>query len=330
MSVKADMIFIVEDEAQMPSSSRFNIHRETYNPNFTTSDENRTSVLEDTKFGMSTADKVSLGLRLASLPFTPLAIAGGTVTALGLANLFNETTSLSEDDKIRKRVAEDELHRFLVNHAMTTEIARSLGCRFPPGHPRAGANYRLHPLADHGDDSKASVYIPEDKYDELLFEEREAELIKFLVNLGATRILITQSESTNDQRSVSGDVSAGNSLVEGTASAGVGDNRSSSRSWDREFVLSPDQSKLKPIQQEDYAWVNFEPSWQSILVAREVGGCTKASIVLKEETAFSTTKTASLQLANKAIKAGASGTVEAEASSSKSVLINVEFCALNE
>ncbi len=311
----------------MPSSSRFNIHRETYNPNFSTPTEKSTS--DGSATVLSQADKLSLALRVASLPFTPLAVAAGATAGLNLANIFNENTSLSEDEKMRKRLAEDELNRFLVNHAMTSDIAKSLGFRFPPGHPRVGSSYRLHPLAEHGDSTKETVYIPEDKYDEILFEEREAELIKFLVNLGATRISMTQLESTDSHRELKGDISGGNSLVEASASAGADDRKLGSRSWDREFVLNPNQSKLKPIDKKEYAWVNFEPNWQSILVAREVGGCTKASILLKEETAFSTTKTASAHLASKAAKGGVSASAEGGVSSKKSVLIEVEFFSLN-
>ena len=140
---------------------------------------------------------------------------------------------------------------------------------------------------------------------------------------------MTQLESTDSHRELKGDISGGNSLVDAGASAGAADRKLDSRSWDREFILNPIQSKLNPIDKREYAWVNFEPSWQSILVAREVGGCTKASILLKEETAFSTTKTASVHLANKAVKGGVSASAEGEVSSKKSVLIEAEFFSLN-
>ncbi|MGB3511853.1 MAG: hypothetical protein WBA93_21975 [Microcoleaceae cyanobacterium] len=52
---------------------------------------------------------------------------------------------------------------------------------FPPGHPLPGKLYRAHPLK-----SKSNKYIPIEVFDSLLYAEREAELIRLLVDLGAT------------------------------------------------------------------------------------------------------------------------------------------------
>lgn len=58
---------------------------------------------------------------------------------------------------------------------------------FPPGHPLPGKLYRAHPLK-----SKSNKYIPIEVFDSLLYAEREAELIRLLVDLGATQITIKE------------------------------------------------------------------------------------------------------------------------------------------
>ncbi|NEQ41517.1 MAG: hypothetical protein F6K40_37120 [Okeania sp. SIO3I5] len=60
---------------------------------------------------------------------------------------------------------------------------------FPPGHPLPGKLYRAHPLK-----SKSNKYIPIEVFDSLLYAEREAELIRLLVDLGATKITIKEKK----------------------------------------------------------------------------------------------------------------------------------------
>ena len=65
---------------------------------------------------------------------------------------------------------------------------------FPPGHRLPGKLYRAHPLK-----SKSNKYIPIEVFDSLLYAEREAELIRLLVDLGATKITIKEKKSVKQQ-----------------------------------------------------------------------------------------------------------------------------------
>ncbi|MGL4503025.1 MAG: hypothetical protein ACRCU2_28445, partial [Planktothrix sp.] len=61
---------------------------------------------------------------------------------------------------------------------------------FPPGHPMPNKVYRQHPLPD-----KKNYYMPNDYYYKILLEEKEAELIKILCDLGAKKIEIYEEEN---------------------------------------------------------------------------------------------------------------------------------------
>lgn len=326
MTSQVDFIYIIEDESQIPSTSRFNIHKKGYAQNYTIPGSGRD--LEDLRYTskISASKKAALLLVASSLYSSPLGILSIGTSVAALSKLFSDSSAESPDGNITKEFAEAEVDSFLANHAMTPEMAKSLSFNFPPGHPRIGCSYRLHPLAGRGNAPKDNLYIPEDKFDELLFEEREAELIRLLVNLGATRISISENTDESWSNNVKGGLSANAPAAGGGASISSSKSSQSSGVRQREFILNPVKShESEKISHPDYAWVDFEPSWQSLIFSREIGRCTKASIILKEKTAFSNSKNGSANLSAKMVDGNLSAEAGSKSSSDKKFVIEVNF-----
>lgn len=170
-------------------------------------------------------------------------------------------------------------------------MAREAGFQFPPGHPQMGEVYKRHPLAHLPSARKENVYIPQDKYDDILMAERESELIKLLVHLGATRTTITRNKEANSHATMSGAVSAGAPVGSVGIEVSTAEKRANINSDKREFRLSGKPWKVDDsVDRTAFAWLHYEPSWEALVVAREVGGCTKAAIDIRENTTSSSDK----------------------------------------
>jgi len=326
MSSKVDFIYIVENESQIPSASQFNIHKEGYSQNYTIPGSEVYSKEPRARSTLSASKKAALLVAAASFYSGPLALIATGVSSAALSKLFSPSSSDSPEENIKKEIAEEEVDNFLVNHALTPGMARSLDLNFPPGHPRVGCSYRLHPLANRGSEDKSNLYIPEDKFDELLFEEREAELIRLLVNLGATSIAISEHSDEDYRSSLNGEAGVKGPAFGGSTSLKSENSKMASGVRQREFILNPVETKgPDDISQDEYAWVKFEPSWQSLIFSREVGRCTKASVILKEKTAFSNKIAGSASLSGKLADASVNGDSEQSSQTSKNFIIEISF-----
>lgn len=263
----------------------------------------------------------------------PFAYPLGLILAASVVSPAILSRLSKEKPEIASPLAEQEKHElesFLMNHAVTLQMVKEAGFTFPPGHPQIGAMYKRHPLADTPAANKKNVYIPQEKYDEILMAEREAELIKMLVHLGANKITITQNNLTNANSSLSGEVSLGGKGVGNASLGGGATSASSGESIDkREFVLSGKRWKEgDTLKRENFAWLNFEPSWEALVVAREVGGCTKAALEIRENTMFSTDKNFTAKVESAFYGGKVSGDAKRSAKEEKIYLIESEYAAL--
>ena len=147
---------------------------------------------------------------------------------------------------------------------------------FPPGHPYPGNAYTQHPLKE-----KNNLYILLESYGEMLYEERESELKNLLIDLGATKITIEES----DDATRSGEVELAASLPE---SGGSGSFESEEKQLTTEadvIVLTgkPYTPELK-VERSKYNWLPYEPKWDSLCNAREEGGALSYWIELTTDT----------------------------------------------
>ncbi|MDH0729118.1 hypothetical protein N5F23_13195 [Pseudomonas sichuanensis] len=280
---------------------------------------------------VTTATLASLGsftLSSLSLP-TPLLVAA-LINTPGLTTLFNkDPASNSGTDPAESKKAE-MLAAYVKQHSKSPSEAKENGYRFQPGHPVVGKTYRKHPLNDYSRGQNGSLYIPSDSYDSILLEERESELIKLLVHLGATRITITKKASDKTTSAVSASVSA---QVGPTGGGGInyqGNTEKVNDSFDtREFVLAGRRWEVgSAVATENFFWLAYEPSWKAVVFAREQGGCLSASLEIKESTSFSTDKNLEMSVRAKVVEAKAEAGLKTTGNEEKTYYVKAEFAPI--
>ncbi len=150
---------------------------------------------------------------------------------------------------------------------------------FPPGHPLPESIYRVHPLK-----TKNKRYIPLESFYSLLFDEREAELIRLLTDLGAKKIVIQEvTNETNDQ-GVNANVKLG----------GMGGGEGSRIREGKQSGIKARTIKLRGkhwtpnlnIEPEKYSWLPYEPKWEGLVHARIHGGTLSDSIELTSDISY--------------------------------------------
>lgn len=150
------------------------------------------------------------------------------------------------------------------------------GIRFPPGHPVPAGIYREHPF-------RKKMFLPAESYDRVLFEEREAELIKFLVDLGATKVIIDERNASEEGTEARLDAQA-TAVVDAGYQQTKRSKGSGSRSRTIDLGARKDfhRGRLEEIQGrlDTYRWLDWEPSWQSLLYARVYGHCLSSEVEL--------------------------------------------------
>jgi hypothetical protein len=281
-----DLIYIVDKEPET----------RVYTPNFSIPGQDELNSSKSSTKRTSNLTGVTGTIALSTLSlFTPIPLL--IAASIATPKLYKLVTS----DNKTEVVPEDsvnELADFIDKHSHTKQQVLSKGFKFPPGHPRIGESYRLHPLAEYPQYSRQNLYIPENIFDDVLFEERESELLTLLVHLGATKVEIAKYVDNFFEGEQSGSIGGGSKIVgEASLSAESNTGRSSNEKSVRTFSL-----KGKPweygnkLEREDFAWLNFEPSWNALIIAREVGGCTSATLEIKEASKYATNKETSMQL----------------------------------
>ncbi len=229
-------------------------------------------------------ENTALDITKKILPFAMAGIPG--IIMLGGALAYERMQkSAAEKDELNKQTAE-EISKFIQEYAITERIAKFLGYRFQPGHPRINKAYILHPLGSHKIEEYRNLFIPYETYDEVLYDEREAELVKLLVDLGATKISIEEINATSEKTSASLNCEVGTEA--GSGSFGIDGGKTVNQSTDcgRQFILKG-KKLVFPFDRKKYNWLDFEPSWASIVMARCEGECLKAEMFLKEKTSYS-------------------------------------------
>lgn len=153
---------------------------------------------------------------------------------------------------------------------------------FPPGHPLPNKLYRSHPLK-----SKSNTYIPIEIFDSLLYAEREAELIRLLVDLGAIKITIQEKQTDKTEAEAKAEAKiTGAGGLEGNLKGELNKLNELIRSFSLEGnSWTPEiQNKFK---EEKYSWLPYEPAWKAVVHARLYGKCLTASIELTNDNSYS-------------------------------------------
>lgn len=310
-----DLIYITEDKPEMDG------------PNFTIPNSAGKIDIKNSKdiltknVGFAGNVGISSLVTWGLVPF-PL-LTGAAILAPLLANALS---SKDASEEISKENA-DFLLDFIKRHSFTIKNALERGFKFPPGHPRVGESYRLHPLAKHSTLSKQDLYIPEQNFDDLLFEERESELLSILVHLGAVEVEIVKYITNLTERARSVNIGAGVDLV-GEARI-EGSDGASNENNDKNLRIFTLRGKPwvygNKIDRSDYAWLNFEPSWNALITAREIGDCTSATLEIKEVSRNDTNREIAMNLKAKIYSADGSLKLSDKDLKKTSYMVKVRF-----
>jgi hypothetical protein len=256
----------------------------------------------------------------------PMALVLAAATAgAGAYSAFSDGKEAASKQRLEHEAY--ELQRFLEMHAVTPKLARELGFQFAPGHPRIGVQYRMHPLAEIPESGLKNLYIPEDSFNQTLLDERESELLKLLVELGATRITISERVVRANASSLEAEASTSSVTTGDTgASVKLNEKQTDDQLGSRHFELvgKPSTSDHR-IDETAFTWLPYEPSWKSLVRARQVGQCTRAVVELKQETAFSSESQLSLQLKLAAYGGAIKAAKALSAMTSRSYVFQVDF-----
>lgn len=223
-----------------------------------------------------------------------------------------------EIDNYDIRVEAKAIGRFFNDSAFTIEMTRSHGFTFPPNHPKLGDIYIEHPLANLEGSGKSGVFLPTGSFDEILYQERERELAELLVELGAIEIdrFSSVDQEAEDQMSIalSGAVGKRGAIKAGSDSESKSASKASSKNSRKlEGAIWREGQR---IDRSKYAWLKFEPQWEELVTAREVGGLIEAEVTLNSLTAFSSNLRSFADIELKIAKFSASGKVDRASSSS--------------
>lgn len=325
-----DLIYIVEDQF---GSGRTPKEDASYSPNFTMAGKD-----ESLKVTSGVASALAAGVAVGSfsgllLPTSLIASAVlGTPSLISL--LTKERATKSEDSAPDLAKLEEAylLSAYIQHHSLSRSQAKAAGYRFQPGHPVVGKAYRKHPLTDFPNPDNGNLYIPSDSYDSILLEERESELIKLLVHLGATKITITKKASDKSRSSAKVGVSAQAGPMGGGEVNYSGSSELDTATLDtREFSLTGRPWKIdSKIERDSFFWLSYEPSWKAVVFARENGGCLAASLEIKESTSFSTDKNLELSVKAKLTEVGAHAGTASSGVEDKTYFVKVEFSPIQQ
>lgn len=217
------------------------------------------------------------------------------------------------------------IQNFFRRQAFTLKNIGAQPFLFPPGHPVSRTFYKQHPLANYRPE-KQNYYIPSSMYDSILFAEREAELIGILVDLGATkiRVYLSSASASKSDLTISGKVEIGAAELAAKLECM---NESEQESFDnREFELEGSSwHQDDTLDRAKYGWLNFEPAWEAIVKAREVGHCRNAEIELFKRSSFHTESDVAIKLRKHFAKAEASVAKSKSGTEVDRKLIQVEF-----
>ncbi|CAJ6041913.1 Uncharacterised protein [Burkholderia pseudomallei] len=245
-----------------------------------------------TRAGFSLAAMLAARTALSATPLgVPISLF---VAAASYSPAIVQLFSKSKDElpkelenELEARGKED-IEAFMRNHAWSVQMADDAGLSFPPGHPRIGTAYRQHPLASVTSAKKAHVYIPAEQYEAILLQEREAELIRLLVHLGATKISISKKRRTSTASKRAATLTASASFASGDVTVDKTDTNTVDEDQVRIFELTGKSWQHgDTLDRTHFAWASFEPSWDALIVAREIGGCLQADLEVRERTTFS-------------------------------------------
>ncbi|CAI8879092.1 DUF3395 domain-containing protein [Pseudomonas brassicacearum] len=323
-----DLIYIVDEPT---ASARAQCGSDGSSVNFTMPgrDDNLSGMLNANLAGVAGATVLAAGARFFAGPLLPTALVASALSSVPslLSSYTKERSAKGEDLDAAKLEESRVLAAYIAHHSLSRSQAKAQGYCFQPGHPVVGKAYRRHPLTDYPNPDNGNLYIPSDSYDAILLEERESELIKLLVHLGATKITITKKASDKTRNGVTAGLSAQAGSMGGGDIKFAGNAERDVNTLDtREFSLTGRPWKAdSKVERESFFWLSYEPSWKAVVFARENGGCLTASLEIKESTSFSSDKNLELSIKAQMAEIGGQAGISNSGNEEKTYFVRAEF-----
>ncbi|MGL4427462.1 MAG: hypothetical protein ACRCT4_00885 [Silvania sp.] len=262
---------------------------------------------------------MALAARLLPLPVAVLVNAAPAAFSLYQLLTRKDEKAVSVDSLKQSAHSFD---KYLKRISMTPEIALEQGYRFQPGHPRINLAYIKHPLSRE----KENYYILSDNLDEILLQERETEMIKVFVSLGATKIEISKQKDSRASDHINAKAEAGLALSSGEVELKMESALSDTGTDKRVITLAGRQwKKDMTLETKQFNWLKFEPSWEAIVFAREMGGCLSAELELRKKSIFSSNKDGRLGLGVKMFKGSVDASMDLSQEQDETYRVYVEF-----
>ncbi|WP_448175758.1 hypothetical protein [Morganella morganii] len=237
------------------------------------------------------------GAAALTINYLPIKLIGVAATVSPM--VFNLFSNKGNGDITITREQAKIIDGALNKYSLTIEETKGKKLKFPPGHPVVGLFYRLHPLAKINSD-KEDLYIPDEYYEQLLLQEREAELLRVLINLGATKIKIIKTNNKVNNRSIQCETNVdATASVSFSVDAGI-NKQSQQEDYEGEGRLFELAGKKwvsgDLLERNEYSWLPFEPQWGSLILAREIGGCIRAAVEMTSKSVYSADVSAKAKL----------------------------------
>ncbi|QYD69025.1 hypothetical protein KZJ38_01085 [Paraburkholderia edwinii] len=329
-----NLIYIVKPE-EVPQSSNA---AETY-PNFTipgvTPTVDTQPHIRPAPSDIALSSTAALAARAALTTVAPVGLPVSLLVAVAtyspaIMQLFtkNKEELPKEIESQLEKVGDEDVQAFMREHAYSLQMTEQDDLMFPPGHPQIGKVYQRHPLAKVKSANKERVFIPAEQYDKLLLEEREAELLRLLVHLGATSISIAKrrrvTKSSKFEVNVSGSAPIASADIAATQASKTAMDDADTRVFE---LVGKGWRSGETLDRSLFAWAAFEPSWDALIVAREIGGCTQAELEVRETSIFSSDRNLTSAVAAKLYKANAGGGIASEKEEESVYIVKTQFAA---
>lgn len=158
---------------------------------------------------------------------------------------------------------------------------------FPPGHPRLGGVYAIHP-------AQAERYYPVADFHRLNFESKCNEATRLLMALGANKIVVRHV--TGWQR----EFAAGLTVAAGDDAA---INSSRKARLDSEVLFEANlQGSAEPRLPSNLVWFDHEPNWQAVAEGRLERGLEDFSLTVSYNDDYGINGELKAQIANSGLR----------------------------
>lgn len=270
------------------------------------------------------AANIALALAARIMPLPVAVLVSAAPAAYSLYQVFTR-----KDDKdvsvVSLKQSANSFDKHLKRISMTAEMALHDGYRFQPGHPQVNLAYIRHPLSEYNE-AKKNLYILSDSLDDTLLQEREAEMVRVFVELGATKIEFRKENKSKALQTTTAELKAEAMVNSGEAAIKL-DSSSVDTGTDKRLITlaGREWTREMTLERAAFSWLPFEPSWESVVFAREKGGCLSAELELKKRTVFSSNKEGRLGIGVKMFNGSATASVDLSQEQDESYTVYVEF-----